>query len=163
MLETVLSSMFIVTFLTAIVRGAAPILLPALGEIFTEKSGVLNVGLEAQMLVGALVGFIGAYYTGNNWLGLLAGTLGGVLVSFLFAVLTVTLLADQIVVGITLNIFALGLTTFFYRVLFGASIIPPHVEPMPEIRRTWNLCPRSRFLSLAICLLSALFCSSRRL
>lgn len=133
MLETVLSRMFVVTFLAAMVRGAVPILLPALGEIFTEESGVLNIGLEAQMLMGALVGFMAAYYTGNNWLGLLIGTLGGVLVSLLFAVLTVSLLANQIVVGITLNIFVLGLTTFFYRVLFGSAIIPPHVQAMPEV------------------------------
>ena len=133
MLEKVFSTMFIVTFLTAMVRGAAPILLPALGEVYTEKSGVLNIGLEAQMLVAALVGFAGAYYTGNNWLGLLIGAFGGVVVSLLFALLTVTLGANQIVVGITINIFALGLTTFFYRVLFGVAIIPPHVDPMPEV------------------------------
>jgi len=133
MLEKVLSTLFIVNFLASTIRVAAPILFLVLGEIYAEKSGVLNIALEAQMLTGALVGFIGAYYTHNNWLGLLIGIVGGSLISLLFAFLTVTLRADQIVVGITLNIFALGLTTFIYRVLFGVAIIPPHVEPMPEI------------------------------
>jgi len=112
MLEKVLSTLFIVNFLASTIRVAAPILFLVLGEIYAEKSGVLNIALEAQMLTGALVGFIGAYYTHNNWLGLLIGIVGGSLISLLFAFLTVTLRADQIVVGITLNIFALGLTTF---------------------------------------------------
>lgn len=133
LLTRVFSTVFIINFLASTIRFAVPILLPALGEIFTEKSGVLNIGLEAQMLTGALAGFIGGYYSGNNWIGLLTGMLGGVLISLLFAFLTITLRADQVVVGITLNIFALGLTTFIYRVMFGVSIVPPHVDPMTEV------------------------------
>ncbi|MGQ9599344.1 MAG: ABC transporter permease [Anaerolineae bacterium] len=133
MLETVFSQLFLITFLTSTIRMAAPILLSALGEIYAEKSGSLNISLEAQMLTAALAGFIGAYYTQNNWLGLLVGMLAGIAISLLFALLTVTLRADQIVVGITLNLFALGLTTFIYRVLFGVAVIPPHVEPMTEV------------------------------
>ena len=129
----VLTSAFIINLLASTIRIAAPILLTSLGEIFTEKSGVLNIGLEAQMLVGALAGFAGAYYTGNNWLGLLIGLAGGVLMSLLFAFMTVTLRTDQIVVGITMNIFALGLTTFIYRIMFGVAFIPPTVKPMQEI------------------------------
>lgn len=130
---SILSAAFLINLFASTIRMAAPILLTALGEIFTEKSGILNIGLEAQMLAGALAGFIGAYYTGSNWLGLLIGTLGGVLMSLLFALLTISLRADQIVVGITLNIFALGITTFIYRVLFGVAMIPPSVQPMTEI------------------------------
>ena len=130
---SLLTAAFLINLFTTMIRMAAPVLMTALGEIFTEKSGVLNIGLEAQMLTGALAGFIGAYFTGNNWLGMLIGMLGGVLMSALFAVLTISLRADQIVVGITLNIFALGLTTFVYRVLFGVAIIPPSVQPMPEV------------------------------
>lgn len=133
MLETVFNQLFLVTFLASTIRMATPVLLAALGEIYTEKSGVLNISLEAQMLTAALAGFIGAYYTQNNWLGLLLGMLAGLLISLLFALLTVSLRADQIVVGITLNLFALGLTTFIYRVLFGVAVIPPHVEPMVEV------------------------------
>ena len=133
-LERVLSAVFLINLFASTIRIATPILLPALGEIFAEKSGILNIGLEAQMLAGALTGFIGAYYLGNSWLGLIVGTLGGVLISLLFAFLTINLHADQVVVGITLNIFALGLTTFIYRVFFGVSIIPPSVEPMTEVQ-----------------------------
>ncbi len=131
--ESILSAAFLINLFASTIRIAAPILLTALGEIFTEKSGILNIGLEAQMLTGALVGFIGAYYTGNNWVGLLIGTVGGVLISLIFALLTISLRADQIVVGITLNIFALGITTFIYRALFGVAIIPPSVQPMSEV------------------------------
>lgn len=129
----VLTGAFIINLLASTIRIASPILLTSLGEIFSEKSGVLNIGLEAQMLMGALAGFAGAYYTGNNWLGLLIGITGGVLVSLLFAFLTVTLRTNQIVVGITMNIFILGLTTFIYRILFGVAFIPPTVKPMQEI------------------------------
>ena len=132
-LDRVLSAVFIVNLLASTIRIATPILLPALGEIFAEKSGILNIGLEAQMLAGALAGFAGAYYSGNSWSGLLIGTLGGVLISLLFAFLTISLRADQIVVGITLNIFSLGLTTFIYRVFFGVSVITPSVNPMSEV------------------------------
>jgi general nucleoside transport system permease protein len=132
-MESILTAAFIINLLASTIRGAAPILLTALGEIFTEKSGVLNIGLEAQMLTGALAGFIGAYYLGNNWLGLLVGMVGGVLISLLFALLTISLNASQIVVGITMNIFALGLTTFVYRQFFGTDFIPPAVEPMQKI------------------------------
>lgn len=132
-LARILSAAFLVNLFASTIRISAPILLTALGEIFTEKSGILNIGLEAQMLAGALAGFIVAYHTGNNWLGLLVGMLGGMLMSLLFALLTISLKADQIVVGITLNIFALGLTTFIYRILFGVSVIPPSIQPMAEM------------------------------
>lgn len=132
-LASILSSAFLINLFASTIRIAAPILLTALGEIFTEKSGILNIGLEAQMLAGALTGFVVAYYTGNNWLGLVIGMLGGVLMSLLFALLTISLRADQIVVGITLNILSLGLTTFIYRIFFGVSVIPPSIQPMTEV------------------------------
>jgi general nucleoside transport system permease protein len=133
MLERAVSAMFIINFLAATIRVAVPILLPALGEIYAEKSGVLNIALEAQMLMGALAGFMGAYYTANDWIGLLVGVVGGVLISAIFALITVGLKGDQIVVGITLNILTIGLTTFIYRAMFGVSVIPPNIEPMPEL------------------------------
>jgi general nucleoside transport system permease protein len=133
MVEHLLSNVFLITFLAATIRIAVPLLLAALGEIYAEKAGVLNVALEAQMLAGALAGFIGAYYAKNNYVGFLVGMAGGVMISLLFAILTINLRADQIVVGITINILTLGLTTFIYRVMFGVAFIPPKVEIMRGI------------------------------
>ena len=132
-LERILTLTFIVNLLAAAIRSAAPILLSALGEIYTEKSGVCNIGVEGQILCGALTGFLAAYFTGSNVFGFFIGMLGGMLMSLLFAFLTVTLNADQIVVGVTVNIFAAGLTSFVYRVIFGVTIFPPSVKPMKEI------------------------------
>ena len=132
-LDRILTLTFIVNLLAATIRSAAPILLSALGEIYTEKSGVCNIGVEGQILCGALTGFLAAYFTGSNLFGFVMGMAGGLLMSLLFAFLTVTLNADQIVVGVTVNIFAAGLTSFIYRVIFGVTIFPPATKPMKEI------------------------------
>jgi len=113
---------------------AVPILLAALGEIFAERAGVLKIGIEGEMLIGALSGFLGAYFTGQVWLGFLTGmTLSG-LFSLMMAFMSITLKVDQIITGITLNLLALGLTSFIYRVLFGTSRLPPHINPLAPIK-----------------------------
>lgn len=133
MISLIFSAPFIVNLFASGIRMAAPLMLTALSEIYSERAGVLNIALEGQMLIGALVGFTGAFYVHSPWFGLFAGSIGGLLFSLGFAFLTVSLRTSQVIVGIVMNLLALGLTSFFYRVIFGSSFIPPHVCPMSDL------------------------------
>lgn len=125
---------FWITFIAASVRTAVPILLAALGEIFAERSGVVNINLEGQMLFGAFVGFIVTYSTGNLLIGTIAGATAGMLLALLFGWVCITKLANQIVAGITLNILALGITSYFFRIIFGVTTKLPHVTTYQNIK-----------------------------
>ncbi len=100
---------------------AAPLWLTATGETFSERSGVINIGLEGMMLVGAFAGMIVGYYAANPWLGALAGIAAGALLAALFATLTIYFAADQIIVGAGINLLAAGLTGFLFRRIFGVT------------------------------------------
>jgi len=89
-----------------------PLVFAALGELITEKSGVLNLGVEGMMLVGAVTSFIVAATTRNPWLGIGAGILAGVALSLVFAVLTLSLMANQVATGLALSLFGVGLSAF---------------------------------------------------
>ena len=115
---------------------AVPLLLAALGEIVVEKSGVINVGIEGMMLSGALAGFGAAVGFHSSWAGALAAMGAGVLLALVFALLALTLRADQVVVGTAINILALGLTGVFYHALLSAVSIDSapyafHSLPIP--------------------------------
>lgn len=99
--------------LDATVAAATPLLLGALGELISERAGILNLGIEGMMLVGALVGFIVTVVTTNPYLGLIAGVLVGAAFASIHAVLTVSLKSDQVISGIMLSLLGIGLTNFF--------------------------------------------------
>ncbi len=134
MLDSILSLSFLVGLFAAAVRIAAPLLLTALGEIVSEKSGVLNIGLEGFMLVGSLAGFLGAYYSNNSWIGLLTGLVCGSVFSLLHAYLSITLHTDQVVNGIAMNVIGLGLTGLVFRGLFGITTLTPRIQPLGIIK-----------------------------
>jgi simple sugar transport system permease protein len=100
---------------------ATPLLLAALGETLVERAGVINIGLEGILLTGAFAGMVGSYFTGSPIIGLVLGGLSGVLLALLFAWITVGLGAEQIVVGVSINLLAVGLTGVLYRELFGVT------------------------------------------
>lgn len=127
-MESLFSQVFIVTLLCAGVRMAMPILLAATGEIFAERSGMLNINLEGQMLMGAFASFVVGYFTNSMPLALLSGILAGILMALLMAVACITWHAQHVVAGITLNMFSLGVTSFWYRVIYGVTTNPPKVE-----------------------------------
>lgn len=102
-------------------RLATPILLTALGENVAEKSGVINVGIEGQMLFGAFTAFAATYASGSLLVGIVAGALAGLLVAAIFALTAITLRADQVVIGTAINLFGLGLTGYLYRSMFVTS------------------------------------------
>ncbi len=109
------------TVLASTWRLATPLIYASIGEVFTERSGVLNIGLEGIMLIGAFAGFAGTFYSGSLLIGLLVALGSGLLCGLLFAVFTVTIKANQIVVGAALNLIGLGLTGFLYRALFAGK------------------------------------------
>ena len=100
---------------------ATPLLLAALGETLAERSGVINIGLEGMILAGAFAGMVGSYCSGSPVFGLLLAGGSGALLALLFAGLTVGLGADQIIVGVSSNLFVVGLTGVLYRGLFGVT------------------------------------------
>ncbi len=100
----------IITLLAAGVRAGTAILLATLGEIFAERAGVLNLGVEGMMLMGAMSGYAASYATGNPWLGLLVGTSVGGGLALLHAFVTITLRADQVVSGLALTFLGAGMS-----------------------------------------------------
>lgn len=89
-----------------------PLVFAALGELVTEKAGVLNLGVEGMMLVGAVTSFAVAAGTGSPWLGIGAGVLAGAALSVVFAVITLSLMANQVATGLALSLFGVGLSAF---------------------------------------------------
>lgn len=118
----------ITSFIVSVMVAATPLLLAATGELVTERSGVLNLGIEGMMLVGAVTGFAVASVTGSAGLGAVAGMLGGAAIALVFALLTLTLLANQVATGLALAIFGTGLSA-----LMGAEYVGITVERLPRL------------------------------
>jgi simple sugar transport system permease protein len=116
-------SFFSEPVLTALIAGGIvagiPLLFTALGETISERAGVLNLGLEGMMLVGAYLGFLGAHYAGTSWVGYVMGIAGGMVTSLIMVALCVWLGLDQIVVGIAITLGGEGLTSVLQQAEFG--------------------------------------------
>ena len=112
---------FISNLLLANVRMATPLIFLALAELYSQRAGLVHIGLEGLASIGSLVGFLVSLITGNPFLGVLAGAAAGILVNMIYAYATITLCAEQIVYGMAINIFAPALASFIYRVYFGAG------------------------------------------
>jgi ABC-type uncharacterized transport system permease subunit len=112
-------------FWTSVVAGGllagVPLMFTALGETISERAGVLNIGLEGMMLVGAYVGFLGAHYSGSQWAGYAVGIAGGMVASLVMVVLCVWLGLDQIVVGIAITLAGEGITSVAQQAQFGTT------------------------------------------
>ena len=120
-------SAFVVAWLTASLRLAGPVLLAALGETFAEQSGVLNIGIEGTILLGALASFLTSYYSGSIWLSLLAAVAVGVAANGVLAWMYVTVRASQVVAGLVFNVLALGVASTVYRKALGNSAVPESI------------------------------------
>ena len=136
-LELLSGTVFWTSVIAATVRMAIPIFLAGLGEVFSERAGVLNISIEGQMLVGSLAGFIAAYYTGSLLTGFLAGAAAGMAVASVAGFFSISRRLDQTIIGVLLNIFCLGLTSFVNRVTFGISATPPTVAALPAMPIPW--------------------------
>jgi simple sugar transport system permease protein len=122
------------------------LLLATLGEMFAERGGVLNLGVEGIMLLGAMTGFSAAYFSGSLWLGIAAAAATGLVFAALMGLLTVSLGLSQHVSGLGVTLLCSGLAFFFYRLIFGQPSQPPHVkafqtEPIPLLSDIPGLGP----------------------
>jgi simple sugar transport system permease protein len=109
-------------FLAACVVAGTPLVFATVGELITEKSGSLNLGVEGLMLMGAVMGFVLAYNTGNPGIAVICAALAGAGGALIFAFLTVTLRANQVVTGLTLTIFGTGFASFVGQPKIGCSV-----------------------------------------
>jgi general nucleoside transport system permease protein len=114
-------------------RFATPLLFAALGGVISERSGVINIGLEGMMLMGAFWGIWGADQTGSWLIGLLIGMASGVVLALIHAVWSITFRADQIVSGFSMNFLALGITGFFYVNIYGTQGTPEGISRAPDV------------------------------
>lgn len=121
------------TIVKAMAMGAVPILLAALGEVFSERAGLVNIGLEGIMAVGAFVAFAVGKVTGSLWLGLLAGMAAGVLINMIYAFCTVKLCSDQTVTSMAINILAPAVALFGYNLFVGANPANATGSQMPSL------------------------------
>lgn len=111
--------MDILSMLNSALRMSAPIILAALGGLFTHQAGVLNIALEGMMLIGAFVGVIGSYLTGNVFLAILLAIGAALLTALVFSIFGITMKGNFIIIGLAVNIFALGITSFILQNAFG--------------------------------------------
>ena len=121
----------------SVIAASTPLLLAAAGELVSERSGVLNLGLEGMMIMGAACGFAGAYFTneftgsftGSVVVGAVCGSLAGAFMAALFAALTLGLAVNQVAAGLALTIFGVGLSG-----LIGAGFVGQRIETAPHLR-----------------------------
>jgi simple sugar transport system permease protein len=125
--------MDLLLFVAATLRISVPYTLAALGTTFSERGGVINIGVEGMMLNGALAYVLGAYFTGSPWVGLAAAVAVGLLTAALHALVTVVFRADQITSGLGVNLLAAGLTKFVLTAVFHSSSNSSRVVGLPEL------------------------------
>ncbi len=147
------------TLIALTLAAGTPLVLAATGELVTERSGVLNLGVEGMMLVGAVVAFIVAATTNLPWLGVVAGMAAAAALSMVFAVLTLTLMANQVATGLALSLFGIGLSAFVglhYVSIVIDGIKPlsiPGVSDLPFVGKL--LFAHSPFVYLSVALVAA--------
>lgn len=113
---------------------AAPFVVAALGELLMERAGILNVGIEGVMTLGAAVGFLGTWASGGSYaVGLLAAMLAGALQCLILAYYSISLRGEQITVGLGLLVFGLGLASLLYRAFVGVQFATPHVDVLASV------------------------------
>lgn len=116
-------------FLVSVAEASTPLLLASLGEIYSERSGVINLGIEGMMLIGAYTAFITANLTGNVWLAIFMAGLAGALLSLIHAFLSITLKVNQIVSGLALSLMGIGISG-----LLGQRLIGLPAPRLPQLQ-----------------------------
>lgn len=115
--------------LLTIATAATPLLIAAIGELVAERSGVLNLGVEGMMIIGAVCGFAAAVTTGSPWIGILAAIVAGILMSLMFGVLTLSLATNQVATGLSLTLLGIGLSG-----MIGENFVGSPIERLHNIR-----------------------------
>lgn len=123
---------FGIPLLMATLRAAGPLIITAIGGLFAEKAGIINIALEGKMLTGAFVAVVVTHLTGNPWLGIIGGIAGGAVLAYIHAGVSIKYKANQVVSGTAINILAVGLTVLLLQVIFGVSGASPSVNRLPS-------------------------------
>jgi ABC-type uncharacterized transport system permease subunit len=116
-----------ISFVTQMIRIAVPYLFAASGGVVAERAGIVSLTLEGFMLIGAFAAVLGTNYTGSPWIGVIAGMIGGLIFGAIHAVASIRYRADQVVVGVAINLLAIGVTRFFLKLFFASSSNSPRV------------------------------------
>jgi general nucleoside transport system permease protein len=119
--------------IAGMLRFATPLIFAAMGGILSERSGVINIGLEGMMLIGAFFGIFGADVTGSWFLGVLSGVAAGALFGLIHAFVSITLRADQVVSGTGINIIAIGITGYVFIYHYGDQGTPSDIPRVPDL------------------------------
>lgn len=114
--------------ITQILRISIPYLFAAAGGVVAERAGIISLTLEGFMLTGAFAATLGTHYTGSPWVGVLAGLFGGLVFGAIHAVASIRYRADQVVMGVAINLLAVGITRFFLLFIFNSSSNSPRVQ-----------------------------------
>ncbi len=133
MIYKIINLTFITGLIGATMRMATPIIFGTLGEIINERAGILNLGIEGIMLMGAMTGFLVSLISGSLWFGVLSAALVGIALALLMALLSVYLGLSQHVSGLAITLFGTGLAMFIYRLKFGSPTVPPIVTPFEKV------------------------------
>jgi len=141
---------FITNLILASVRMATPLIFLSLSELYSQRAGLVHIGLEGLAAIGSLTGFIVSLITGSPLMGVLAGAMVGILVNMIYAYATINLCAEQIVYGMAINIFAPALAAFIYRVYFGAGSELVQVELMQTLAASLGVTPDNFLLALLL-------------
>lgn len=161
-------------FLASCVVAGIPLLFATVGELLTEKSGSLNLGVEGMMLMGAIMGFLTAYNTSNPYLTILVAALAGAGCALIYAFLTVTLKANQTVTGLTLTIFGTGLSKFLGQSYLGSPVPAevtkffaktsiPVLGDIPFIGDVFFRHDKFTYIAYIVCIIAAIYMYKTRM
>mgnify|MGYP000081806826 CR=1 FL=1 len=125
--------MNILLLLSRALSMSTPLILGSIAEVYSQKTGVMNIAIEGVFLIGAWGGFVGAYTFDSILIGFISAFICGALVGSIYGLITVKFKQHQIVTGVAINILLAGLTIYFYRVIFGIRTSPLRVSTLPKL------------------------------
>lgn len=127
----IIESVFNLSLIYSTIRVSISIVFTGMGEMITERSGVLNIGIEGIMLMGALAAALGSYFTGSPWIGLALAGIVGVLIGLIFAFIAITLRSNQAITGLAIFLLSVGLSGYMLQIIFAHGGNSPMVQTLP--------------------------------
>lgn len=143
-------SIFTLALLFAGIRSATPLIFAALGGLFSERSGVINIALEGMMLAGAFTGAVVTYQTGNPYLGLVAGMASGAVLAIIYAVACIKFEADQVVAGMAINFLMIGLPSLISGAIYDSAGSTPQIDKANLLPNYFNSISFASILAFAL-------------
>ncbi|HBE81780.1 MAG: ABC transporter permease [Blastocatellia bacterium] len=145
-----MSEIFTFALIFAAIRSATPLIFAALGGLFSERSGVINIALEGLMLAGAFTAAVVTFQTGNPYLGFLTGIVSGGLLAALYAVACIKFEADQVVAGMAINFLMIGLPALISGVIYDSTGSTPQIDKADQLPNYFNSISIASILAFAL-------------